>query len=350
MPPVAIDGKTRLQVRDAKLTVAADGANVPTSGGTIGLATPAVVLDSGNPQQTSFELSGEIKSGIPALVALAKQQQPQALNGAQLPIDPAALAGNVDLGLVSTITLDNKGALKNIDYALNSSVQDFASTAPIQGHQISGGQMSFTASQKGYQGIGQASVDGLPADLKIDGSAGQQPNFLLSSTLDVKDLKGMGFDASNFLSGQVRFVAKPMPDGAIQMAVDIKDAALTIKDLGISKDKGVPGTLQAEVKQNGTVTDMTQISLAFGDVNLQGGLEYDSKKGLQSAEFSSFALSPGDQAQLSLTPIRDGYALRLHGDQLDLKPMRCSASSASAAAQAARRRRSSRRHWRSISI
>ena len=83
----------------------------------------------------------------------------------------------------------------------------------------------------------------------------------------------------------------------------------------------MPGTLNAAVKLNGSVTELTQINLAFGDVLLQGGLEFDSKKGLQSAEFSSFALSPGDKAQLSLTPIRDGFALRLRGDQLDLKPM-----------------------------
>jgi hypothetical protein len=321
IPPVAVDGKTRLQIRDSKVTISADGANVPTAGGKIGLANPAMVIDNAGADGRVFEVSGEIKSGIPALVALARQQQPKAINNTQLPLDIGALAGDADLNLVSTISLDQTGALKNIDYAVNGSVADFASTAPIQGHTISSGQISFTASQKGYQGTGQASIDGFPADLKVDGQINGQPNLLLSSTLDVKDLKSMGFDASSFLSGQVRFVARPMSDGTAQMAVDIKDAALTIKDLGISKAKGVPGTLEAAIKQNGSLTDLTQINLAFGDVKLQGGLEYDSKKGLQSAEFSSFALSPGDKAQLSLTPLQNGYALRLRGDQLDLKPM-----------------------------
>ena len=59
----------------------------------------------------------------------------------------------------------------------------------------------------------------------------------------------------------------------------------------------------------------------FGDVKLEGGMEVDSKKGLQSAEFTNFALSPGDAAQISLTPIKDGYQVRIRGDQLDLKPM-----------------------------
>lgn len=321
MPPVAVDGKTRLQVRDAKVTVSADGAGVPTGGGSIALLTPAIIIDSTDPHARVFEVSGEVKSGIAALVALARQQQPKALSEASLPVDIGALGGNVDLNLVSTITLDPQGGVRNLDYAVNGNVADFASTAPIQGHAISGGQISFTASQKGYQASGRASIDGLAADLRIDGVPTGQPNLLLSSTIDVKDLKSMGFDASDLLSGQVRFVARPVQDGSIQMAVDIKDAALTVKDLGISKAKGIPGTLEAAVRQNDGLTELTQIKLAFGDVDLEGSLEYDGKKGLQSAEFSNFALSPGDKAQLSLTPIRDGYALRLRGDQLDLKPM-----------------------------
>jgi hypothetical protein len=57
-------------------------------------------------------------------------------------------------------------------------------------------------------------------------------------------------------------------------------------------------------------------------VKLEGGLAFDMKtNSLQSAEFTTFALSPGDKAQLALTPIRGGYALRVRGDQLDLKPM-----------------------------
>ncbi|HEX4297827.1 MAG TPA: hypothetical protein VHZ56_07375, partial [Devosia sp.] len=47
----------------------------------------------------------------------------------------------------------------------------------------------------------------------------------------------------------------------------------------------------------------------------------DSKKGLQSAELTNFALSPGDAAQVSVTPLSGGYQVRIHGDQLDLKPM-----------------------------
>jgi len=145
--------------------------------------------------------------------------------------------------------------------------------------------------------------------------------MLLSATLNADDLKKMGFDASEFLDGNVTFVAKPMPDQSIQMAVDVTDATVSVKDLGISKAKGVPGSIHAAIRQDGDATEVSQIDVAFGDVKLQGSLGFDAKQGLQAAEFTSFALSPGDVAQLSLTPIRDGYQVRVRGEQLDLKPM-----------------------------
>lgn len=321
MSTISITGETRVKVRDDKLTVSAGATTLATGAGPITVSDAALVMAPTADGGRSLDLSGQIGGEIPALVALTKQEEPQLLANSTLAVDPTSLAGKVDLGVVSTLTLDKAGTLKNFDYALNGTVRNFASTTPIQGHMLTDGQISFTASQQGYQGIGKAEIDGMAADLKVDGSPGGPPNVYLSSTLDTKDLKAMGFDVSPFLTGKVRFVARPVGDGTTQMAVDIKNAALTIKDLGISKAVGVPGTLQAAVKQTGSVIHLSHIDLAFGAVHLVGALDYDSKKGLQSADFSTFALSPGDHAEVSLSPIHGGFAIHLAGDQLDLKPM-----------------------------
>ena len=145
--------------------------------------------------------------------------------------------------------------------------------------------------------------------------------MVVNANLNLADLGKLGYDTSQFATGQVALVAKPQSDGSIDVTADLKDAALKVDDLGISKDAGTPGTLGATIKQTGTTTDVSDLDLEFGDVKLKGGLEVDAKKGLQSAEFSSFALSPGDAAQISLTPLTGGYQVRIRGDQLDLKPM-----------------------------
>ncbi|HHY49493.1 MAG TPA: AsmA-like C-terminal region-containing protein [Alphaproteobacteria bacterium] len=325
MAPITIEGETRLEMHDANLAVSADGATIPTPAGNIAVANVGYTMSQERPGETVIEISGDLSSGIPALVALAKEQQPNLLRQESLPVDLTALAGKLSLSLVSTIVLDHeKEEPKSIDYAVNGVIQDFGSTAPLENHTISNGQLSFVASQAGYDIRGQAEVDGLAADIVIQGELREgapPPAMLLSATLNADDLKKMGFDASEFLEGNVTFVAKPMPDQSIQMAIDVTDATVSIKDLGISKPKGVAGSIHAAIKQDGDITEVSQIDVAFGDVKLQGSLGFDAKKGLQSAEFTSFALSPGDVAQLSLTPIRDGYQVRVRGEQLDLKPM-----------------------------
>lgn len=323
MAPIAIDGETRLQVNDADVTISAAGGKLATAAGDISVANPALIMDNSTPGDSIAEISGDITGSIPALLALVKDTQPDSLANAQMPINIDALTGVIDLGLVATIHLADEAAGKpmDLDYVLNGTVSDFASAEPIQGRTIKDGQLAFSASQDNYQLGGTASFDGMNAEVDISGTPTTDPTFRLSSTIEVADLAKMGFDASQFLSGKVRFVAQPMPDGALQMAVDLQDAGLTIKDIGISKPAGSPGTLSATIRQDGEATTLNDIDLSFGTVRALGGMEYHATEGLVSAEFSQFGLSEGDSAQLKVTPIDGGYAVDITGAQLDMKPM-----------------------------
>ena len=324
MAPIVIDGETKLIVRDNNVTISGDGGTVMTSGGPISVANAAMVMSSENTDERVIEISGDVSGGIPALIGLAKDQQPKALEDSKLPIDVTALGGNLTVSAVATIVLDKEGKTKRMDYAINGVVQDFGSTAPLDNHTIGNGQLSFVASQEGFRVAGQAEVDGLPANVVIEGQIGENappPTMTLGATLAAADFKKMGFDVSQFIDGEITFAARPMPDGSIQMDVDLKDAAVTIKDLALNKAKGTAGTLRATVKQTGDLTELTNVDVAFGSVKLVGSIGFDTKKGLQSAEFSQFALSKGDQAQLKVAPIDNGVSVTLRGDQLDLKPL-----------------------------
>jgi len=324
MEPIVIDGETKLIVRDNNVTISGDGGTVMTSGGPISVANVAMVMSSENTDERLIEISGDVSGGIPSLIGLAKDQQPKALEDSKLPIDVTALGGNLTVSLVATIVLDKEGKTKKLDYAINGVVQDFGSTKPLDNHTIANGQLSFVASQEGFRVAGQAEVDGLPANVVIEGQVGENappPTMTLGATLAAADFKKMGFDVSEFIDGEITFAARPMPDGSIQMDVDLKDASVTIKDLALSKAKGKAGALRATVKQTGDLTELTNVDVAFGHVKLVGKIGFDTKKGLQSAEFSQFALSEGDQAQLAVAPIDGGVSVTLRGDQLDLKPL-----------------------------
>lgn len=323
MSPIVIAGETRLRVDDENVSISGGGGTLNTDGGMIAVAAPALVMDNSVPGESIVEISGDLTAPIPALLALVKQQQPEALAGAALPIDLDSLTGKVDLGLVATIALGDEATGKpmDVDFVVNGQVENFASAEPIQGRSIGDGQLSFSANQDGYQLGGTAKIDGMAADISIEGAMGADPVFRLQSTLDVADLADMGFDASEFLKGRVRFVAQPLANDGLHMSVDLEAASLDIRDLGIAKPAGTPGLLTAIVRPDGDTTHLEDIALSFGTVRLNGQLDYHSSNGLVSANFTNFALSSGDSATVSLAPISGGFSVRIRGQQLDLKPV-----------------------------
>jgi hypothetical protein len=323
MDPIAIDGEMKLTMRGTDVTISADGANIPTPKGNIGIANAAFVIGANSETEALYEISGQLSGGLPALLEWAKVNQPDALKQAALPIDLDVLDGNLSLGLVATIITDKTtNAPRNMDYAINGTLQDFGTSSPIQGIAIGNGQLSFRVTQAGFNIGGTTDVNGVSAQVaaqgKLDPTA---PDLMLSATVDSAALKQVGFDASSVLTGPVTVVARPMSDGSVQLVADLENADITVADLGIRKAKGVAGQAQAQIKQTGDLIEISRLDLGFGDVSLEGSVGFDLKTGLQSAAFTSVALSPGDQAQLSVSPIRNGYEVRLRGDQLDLKPM-----------------------------
>lgn len=323
MSPVAIDGETRLQVDDSNVTISAGGGRIETAAGPITITNPAIIMDNALPGDSIFEISGDISAPIPAMLDLARAQQPEALGTAQLPLKLEALTGTVTAGLVTTIHVPTEasGRPLDIDYVLNGTVADFASSEPIKDRRIADGQLSFSASQDGYKVAGTADIDGIEAEIEVAGTPTTDPVLKLATTIDVAELKQFGIDTAPFLSGEMRVVAQPIADGAIQIAIDLQNAGVAVRDIGIAKSPGTSGIVGAVIRQTDTLTEVSNIDLAFGTVKLEGALTYDAKAGLQTASFSRFALSKDDSAQLDIGPIDGGYAVDVRGSQLDLKPM-----------------------------
>ncbi len=323
MDPITIEGEMKLSLQDNDIQISAGGATIPTPKGNISIANAGFIIGSNSDTEAVYEISGDLSGGIPALIAWTKENQPDALKQVALPVDLDILEGQVSLGLVATIVTDKKtNKPSSMDYVINGALQDLGTSSPIEGHTIGKGQLEFRVTQAGFNVGGTTEFDGVPATISAMGTLDpKRPDVVLTAKVDSDAFKKFGVDASAFLKGPLTISAKPLADGSIQLAADLGAASLTIKDLGISKKAGVKGTAQAQIKMSGDAVTIDDLDLGFGDVKLEGSLDFDLKKGLQSAEFTSFALSPGDQAQISLTPIRNGYQVRLRGDQLDLKPM-----------------------------
>lgn len=323
MDPITIEGEMKLSLKDTDIQISGDGATIPTPKGNISIANAGFIIGSNSDTEAVYEISGDLSGGIPALIAWTKENQPDILKQVPVPKHLEAIEGQVSLGLVATIVTDKKtNQPRSMDYVINGALQDLGTSSPIEGHTVGKGQLQFRVTQAGFNIGGTTEFDGVSAEISAMGTLDpKKPDVVLTAKVDADAFKKFGVDASAFVNGPLTVSAKPLPDGSIQLVADLAAASLNIKDLGISKKSGVKGTAQAQIKMAGDAITINDLDLGFGDVKLAGSLDFDLKKGLQSAEFTSVALSPGDQAQISLTPIRNGYQVRLRGDQLDLKPM-----------------------------
>ncbi|MEQ1768547.1 MAG: hypothetical protein ABL879_01795 [Devosia sp.] len=321
LPEIVVHGKTRLQMHDSEFSVSGENGTVDTDKGTINITNAGMTWVPGS-DGSSFQFSGAMSGPIPAVAEAVDKIAPGALASQQVPFDMTSLAGTLNVGITSTTALDAKGATTSSTYSVTGKVAGLGTTQPIQGQTFANGELAFLATQEGFRVGGTADISGLETALVVDGTLGATtPDVTINATIDTAGLSKLGFDAGAYASGPVTLSAKPQPDGTIDVSLDVTRTALNLKELGISKPAGDKGSLKATVKQTGDLTEVSDIGVAFGNVNIQGGLEFDAKKGLQSAQFSRFALSPGDAAQISLTPIKDGFSVRVRGDQFDLRPV-----------------------------
>ena len=320
--PVALGGEVELTLRDNETFVELGTTRIVSEDGQFAVSDLSVDIDASARHESVIEFSGDVSGDIPALIGFAESQSPGVIDGLDLPFDARALSGRVSGAAVMTMRFGADPAPLSIDYAVNGLAEDFASDVKIADRIITDGQLTFRATPDAYHVEGTAELDGMAAELMLDGGANRAADIRIASTIDAAEFEKFGFDVSDLLSGSIRFVAKPIEDGAMQLAVDLTEARVDIKDLGIAKPSRVPGTLNAEIRLDGTKTEITKIDVAFANVRLKGEMVFDAETGLVSADFSDFALSAGDSARLSIAPGEaGGYQVQIVGDQFDLKPM-----------------------------
>jgi len=319
-PPIEIVGTTQIKVKDHFLDMGFDQAIVRDESGEATILNAAYLNQDSGAKEQIFEISGELQGDISTLVAIANKEPLNLLQDFDVEYRPQDLTGKADVSVIATVSQDEGGKPKGMDYTLNGTVADFSSKFPIEGHSITGGNVKFTASQAGYRVAGSTVLDGIDAEVLVVSEGGEAPVITASATLDEEERKQLGLDLSQFIEGPVRIVGRPSGE-TIQVAIDLSAARLKFPELGIDKKKGVKGQLNATLFLADNIVDAQTIDLRFEKVRVAGSAIYDLETGLQSAEIVDLVLNEGDRASVSLAPIEGGFSVKVLGEQLDIKPM-----------------------------
>ncbi len=325
LEPVSVAGLTHLKVANGATSIGFGRAELETGAGAIGFSNTTFSISGAEDGEGSvFVIEGVVSAPVSALVALQETTSPDLLEGMDLPVELDSLAGQVETSLTARITLEGPdNGVRDMDYALEGRIADLDIGEPVSSYRISDGQFAFTLTPREYRLEGPVRLNGLRTDMTLRGELREDatPEIKVSSTFDADDFKQFGFDVSQFIGGRVRFTGQPLADGSLKVDVDLKDASMSVADIGLYKSRGSAGTLSALVRFEDPLVNISDIDLRFGTVRLAGEMVYHQENGLVSADFPRFAIREGDDAQVRLVPTQGGYAVRLRGRQLDLKPL-----------------------------
>ena len=317
-----IEGQTRVRIEDNSVTLNLSRGTLHSGEHELTLEDLAYYNTAVLAMPQTFEVSGVALGDIESLTSIANQEPFLLLEDIDLDLTPPDLTGDARMTIIAQVLQDETGKLTGVDYTINGGVTNFASSAPIEGRMITEGNLNLLASRGGYQVTGTAALDGVPTDLDIQTNPDGEMQLMVGATLDADAREAMGFNFEEFISGTIRYVARPEANGALQLAVDLTEAALTIDQIGVTKPRGDAGQVSALVLPAvDGVTHVDQLDLTFGNVHLVGSIDIGENNTLVAANFTTFQLNADDRASLVLEGIEDGYRVAISGAQLDLKPV-----------------------------
>src|SRR5262249_14322752 len=139
-------------------------------------------------------------------------------------------------------------------YGAKAALKDVGGPGLLSGHDLSAGDLSLDLDRAAFRVQGNAQLDGVPANVSWTQSlkpGDSRRRYALKGRLDDAARKHSGRD---FLSEYVNGIigvdvvsTSQKANGQADIALDLKDAALSVDRLNWSKRIGVPGTAQLHV-------------------------------------------------------------------------------------------------------
>ncbi|KRE03845.1 hypothetical protein ASE61_09480 [Bosea sp. Root670] len=239
-------------------------------------------------------------------------------------IDPAAIKGTSDLKVGITLPLADDLKPDEVVVTGTGSLASVASDTLLGTEKLDAGSFAVNLDRNGLSLRGDARVGGDKAQVELKQNGKGQGEAVLQLALDAAARQRRGFGTDSGISGTLPVkVVKSLGKGAEQpprVEIDLAKVALDGVVPGLSKPSGRPGKIGFAYVADADGPDLEDFSLEAGSALIKGRIELNKQNGLDSASFSQFRLSPGDN--LKVDARRDGSVVKLtvRGAVADLRP------------------------------
>ncbi len=210
-------------------------------------------------------------------------------------INPDDLSGDAALSLDANIPLyasDFADVIPTFRLALTG----FSSASPIQGRSVADADVVLEGNPRSYTVKGEGTLDGYKASVDLIQGIGAPDQSAVIVALDDAARKRMGLGFGKLIVGQVQAYLMNTGELGQQVALDLKQARISLPFLGWEKGPGVPATASFIMNTTDQGTKLTRFLLSGKGFEARGELTVGTDGRLKQMTLERVALRPGDSA------------------------------------------------------
>ncbi|WP_122982784.1 DUF3971 domain-containing protein [Methylobacterium indicum] len=292
-------------------------------GRALNLQDGSFVIKDAVPHDVSAQIGLRLTGGADALASLLQTKLFRSLAGAE--IDPATLRGQADLRIDFPLSLEAVPDIADLPVTLSGSLTDIVADRIVGKERLENGRFTVAYDRGGFSLKGDGRLAGAPLTVDLhQAKAGAPGEAVVTMALDDAARARKGLPTAPQLAGPVnaRFVVPVGRPGKSPIRVEADLARASVDGLlpGWTKAAGKPGRLTLALTETPQGSELRDIALDSGQVQLRGSAFLSAEGGFERADLTSLKLSPGDDIRAQVERSGNGYRITAKGGVADARP------------------------------
>lgn len=321
IPPVR-DAVGSIDFAGSQVDIALESGTVfMPSGRTLQARDGALRIADANSKPLIGDLDIDVEGAAGAVAEIATYEP---INISRyIDLQPDDLTGEVTGHIQAGIPLQRDIDTQDLRWQVDLSYENLAIARPFEGQEITEAQGTIVARPEEARIEARAMANGIQSEFSlVEPLEGDRSGRRMKARLSVDDatrdslLPGL----APILSGPFTVDIETLGKDRQKIAVDLRQANLSLPWVGWNKGKGVPAKADFVLDTSGKGMSISDFELAGDSFAASGSMKLD-EDGLANARFARLALNRGDDVSATVERRRGGYTVSVRGRSLDARSL-----------------------------
>lgn len=290
------------------------------------LNVPAASFEISNfwPKDAEAKILAQAAGNADALASYLRQ--PKIAEAFSWDIDPDDIKGKANLQIDIALAVNNIPKFADLPVNVRGELKELTVANAVGDEDLEKATISVGYDRGALALKGEGRVAGHPATIDMrqppNGVGTGQFTFALDDAARARKGMDFGSQLTGIIPIKVAMSLTKNSQDKYEIEADLAKTAVNNLLPGWSKTSGKPGkvTFTATETAAGGM-EVTDFVLDSGTVHFAGQANFDDKSALETANLSSFRLSPGDDMQIKVERGSEAYKVTIRGNLGDARPL-----------------------------